>query len=83
MSNMSLYNNGNLGINNSDHVIVYDNSDVFSSCRIWYTFLYFGHNPNLISVLDGDFKKWKKEKRPVSNEILNINKFLSAVIVDD
>ena len=29
----------NLGINNSDHVIVYDNSDVFSSCRIWYTFL--------------------------------------------
>ena len=64
----------NLGINNSDHVIVYDNSDVFSSCRIWYTFLYFGHNPNLISVLDGDFKKWKKEKRPVSNEILNIKK---------
>ena len=29
----------NLGINNSDHVIVYDNSDVFSSCRVWYTFL--------------------------------------------
>ena len=24
----------NLGINNSDHIIVYDNSDVFSSCRV-------------------------------------------------
>ena len=48
----------NLGIKNSDHVIVYDNSDVFSSCRVWYNFIYFGHNPNLISVLDGNFKKW-------------------------
>ena len=43
----------NLGIKNSDHVVVYDNSDVISSCRIWFSFLYFGHNPNLISVLDG------------------------------
>ena len=41
-----------LGISNSDHVVVYDNSDVFSSCRVWYTFLYFGHDPKLISVLD-------------------------------
>ena len=31
-----------LGISNSDHIVVYDNSDVFSSCRVWYTFLYFG-----------------------------------------
>ena len=64
----------NLGINNSDHVIVYDNSDVFSSCRVWYTFLYFGHNPELISVLDGNFKKWKNEKRPTSQEIKKVDK---------
>ncbi len=63
-----------LGISNSDHVVVYDNSDVFSSCRVWYTFLYFGHNPNLISVLDGGLKKWIKEKRHISNNIININK---------
>ena len=59
----------NLGIDNSDHVVVYDNSDVFSSCRVWYTFLYFGHAPNLISVLNGDLKKWLNEKRPISKEI--------------
>jgi thiosulfate/3-mercaptopyruvate sulfurtransferase len=59
----------NLGINNSDHIVVYDNSEVFSSCRVWYTFLYFGHNPNLISVLDGGFKKWIDEKRSTSKEI--------------
>ena len=59
----------NLGISNSDHIIVYDNSEVFSSCRVWYTFLYFGHNPDLISILDGNFEEWLKEKRPVSKEI--------------
>ena len=60
----------NLGINNSDHIIVYDNSEVFSSCRVWYTVLYFGHDPDLISVLDGNFEKWINEKRPVSKEII-------------
>ena len=63
-----------LGISNSDHVVVYDNSDVFSSCRVWYTFLYFGHDPKLISVLDGDFKKWINEERPISQKIINIEK---------
>ena len=42
----------NLGIDNSDHVVIYDNSDVFSSCRVWYSFIYFGHDPDLVSVLD-------------------------------
>jgi thiosulfate/3-mercaptopyruvate sulfurtransferase len=63
-----------LGISNSDHIIVYDNSDVFSSCRVWYTFLYFGHNPKLISVLDGGFKKWINEKRPTSNKVIGNEK---------
>ena len=59
----------NLGISNDDRIIVYDNSDVISSCRCWYTFIFFGHNPNLISVLDGGFLKWKKEKRKITNKI--------------
>ena len=61
-----------LGIKNSDHVIIYDNSDVISSCRIWYTFLYFNHNPDLVSVLDGGLKKWLKEKKEITQ---NIKKF--------
>ncbi len=63
-----------LGISNSDHIIVYDNSDVFSSCRVWYNFLYFGHDPKLVSVLDGGFKKWISEKRPTSKEVIRIKK---------
>ena len=63
-----------LGISNSDHIVVYDNSDVFSSCRVWYTFLYFGHDSKLISVLDGGLKKWINEKYPTTKKIINIKK---------
>ncbi len=61
-----------LGVKNSDHIVVYDNSDLISSCRVWYTFLYFGHDPDLVSVLDGGFKKWLKEKKETTR---NIKKF--------
>ena len=64
----------NFGIDNSEHIVIYDNSEVFSSCRVWYTFLYFGHNPDLISVLDGNFDKWKNEKRSTSKQIKKISR---------
>jgi len=55
----------NLGISNQDKIVVYDNSDLISSCRCWYTFIYFGHDPSLVSVLNGGLKKWKQEAKPV------------------
>ena len=67
------------GIKNSDHIIIYDNSDVISSCRIWYNFLYFGHNPNLVSVLDGGFKKWLKENKKISWENTNFFTIISPL----
>ena len=57
-----------LGISNDDQIIVYDNSDVISSCRCWYTFIFFGHDPKLISILNGGLSKWKKENRETTNE---------------
>ena len=62
----------NMGIKNDDQIIVYDNSDVISSCRCWYNFIYFGHDPSLIKVLDGGLKKWVNEKKPTTNDIINI-----------
>ena len=53
----------NLGISKNDRIIIYDNSNLISSCRCWYTFIYFGHSPKLVSVLNGGFRKWKKEKK--------------------
>ena len=58
----------NLGISNSDKIIVYDNSDVLSSCRCWYTFIFFGHDPKLISILDGGFYKWKSENKKITDK---------------
>ncbi len=57
-----------LGISNSDRIVIYDNSDVLSACRCWYTFIFFGHNPDLVSVLDGGFFKWKKENKKTTNQ---------------
>ena len=63
-----------LGVKNSDHIVIYDNSDIVSSCRVWYTFLYFNHDPNLVSILDGGFKKWIKEKKDTTKDIKKFEK---------
>jgi len=56
------------GISNNDRVIIYDNSDLISSCRCWFQFIYFGHSLNLVSILNGGFKKWKLENRKVTDQ---------------
>ena len=56
-----------MGIENKDEIVVYDNSDVISSCRCWYNLIYFGHDPKLVHVLDGGLKKWKKENKTTNN----------------
>ena len=61
-----------MGIKNDDRIVIYDNSDVVSSCRCWFNFIYFGHAPNLVHVLNGGFKKWIKEKKVVTNNLTNI-----------
>ena len=58
----------NMGIENNDRIVVYDNSDVISSCRCWYNLIYYGHNPKLVHVLDGGLKKWKKENKTTNNK---------------
>jgi len=57
-----------MGISNNDKVVIYDNSDLITSCRCWFQFLYFGHKPDLVFILDGGFKKWKLENRKITNK---------------
>ena len=59
-----------MGISNEDEIVIYDNSDVISSCRCWYNLIYFGHDPKLVHVLDGGLKKWKIENKITNNEII-------------
>ena len=56
-----------MGIINTDRIIIYCCSDLISSCRAWFQFLYFGHDPKLVSVLNGGMKKWKLEVRKVTS----------------
>jgi len=59
----------NMGIKNEDQIIIYDNSDIISSCRCWYNFIYFGHDPSSVRVLDGGLKKWINERKPTIGDL--------------
>ena len=61
---------GKFGITNNDHIIIYDYSNLYSACRLWFSLKYFGHKK--VSVLDGGFEKWLKEKKPVTQKINKI-----------
>ena len=65
-----------LGINNSDDILIYDNSNLKSSCRCWFSFLYFGHDEKKIYILNGGLKKWIFENKPITKlttEIIKSN----------
>ncbi|KAG1268875.1 hypothetical protein G6F68_000727 [Rhizopus microsporus] len=47
---------GKLGIDQHDHVVVYDTVGVFSACRVYWTFKAFGHDT--VSVLNGGLPAW-------------------------
>ena len=61
-----------MGIKKDDKIVIYDNSDVISSCRCWFNFIYFGHNPKLVHILNGGFKKWIDENKKVTNETITV-----------
>ena len=58
-----------MGIKKEDKIVIYDNSDVVSACRCWFSFIYFGHDPKLVHVLNGGLKKWIMEKRKVTTDL--------------
>jgi len=62
-----------MGILNTDRIIIYCCSDLISSCRAWFQFIYFGHDPKLISILNGGMKKWKLEGRKITSLKTKIN----------
>jgi thiosulfate/3-mercaptopyruvate sulfurtransferase len=47
-----------LGVNQNDHVIVYDDSLFMSSARAWWLFRLFGHEN--VSYLDGGLTAWQQ-----------------------
>jgi thiosulfate/3-mercaptopyruvate sulfurtransferase len=52
-----------MGVSNDDHVCIYDQTGIFSACRVWYMFKLFGHDQ--VSVIDGGLPKWKERAYPI------------------
>ncbi len=52
---------GKLGIRNDYKIILYDNSKSYSACRALWMFKVFGHNPQLLYILDGGFEAWERD----------------------
>ena len=64
----------NYGITNQDKIVIYDNSDIITSCRCWYMFIYFGHDISKVFILDGGLKKWKIDSKKITNKLATNNK---------
>ncbi len=54
-----------MGIGSGHHIVVYDTAGIFSAARAWWLFKLMGHDD--VAVLDGGFKKWQAENRPVED----------------
>lgn len=54
-----------MGIGDGHQVVVYDNSDIHSAARVWWTFRLMGKTD--VAVLDGGFAKWQVEGRAVED----------------
>ena len=62
----------NLGLNNDDEIIIYDNSPILSSARAWFLLRYFNHNK--IFILKGGIKNWLKHNGSITSNPTVINK---------
>lgn len=60
------------GIDGETRVIVYDSGEGPNASGVWFVLTFFGHQD--VKVLNGGFRKWLKEGRPVTQENPQIEK---------
>lgn len=63
---------GEAGIDEKTPVIVYDGGEGPFASGVWHVLTAFGH-PN-VRVLNGGFRKWLKEGRPITQEVPKVEK---------
>jgi thiosulfate/3-mercaptopyruvate sulfurtransferase len=59
-----------LGIKETDHVVVYHNDSLGSACRVYWMFKVYGHEK--VSLLDGGLWKWTHEGHSVDSGPVSI-----------
>lgn len=58
---------GTAGIDAATQVIIYDSGEGNSASGVWFVLEFFGHKN--VKVLNGGFRKWMKENRPVTQDV--------------
>lgn len=58
---------GDWGVTPATQVVVYDDSFGSMAVRLWWLLRGLGHQN--VALLDGNFPKWTREKRPVTTEV--------------
>jgi DHA2 family methylenomycin A resistance protein-like MFS transporter len=61
-----------LGISNDDTVILYDRAHTAFATRLWWMLRWLGHDN--AAVLDGGWRKWTAEGRPVSKDVPQVSR---------
>ncbi|WP_114965478.1 3-mercaptopyruvate sulfurtransferase [Alkalilacustris brevis] len=54
-----------MGVGDGHQVVVYDGAGILSAPRVWWLFRLMGKRD--VAVLDGGFRKWRAEGRPVED----------------
>lgn len=58
---------GEAGIDNDTLVVIYGNGDGKAAAGLWFALDFFGHEK--MKIMNGGFRKWVKEGRPVTQEV--------------
>lgn len=56
---------GDMGVRETDAIVVYDGQGIVAAARVWWTFRAMGARD--VRVLDGGMAKWRVEGRPVES----------------
>ncbi|MDG5778218.1 sulfurtransferase [Haloarculaceae archaeon H-GB2-1] len=57
---------GDAGVSREDHVVAYDDTHGVFAARLLVTLELFGHPPEKLHLLDGDFSAWQLERETTS-----------------
>jgi len=63
---------GEAGIDNNTLVVVYDGGEGPIASAVWFALDFFGHKN--VKLLNGGFRKWMKENRPVTQQTVKVEK---------
>jgi thiosulfate/3-mercaptopyruvate sulfurtransferase len=58
---------GAIGVNETVHVVAYDDQGGAMASRLWWLLTYFGHHR--VSVMNGTFSLWKERGYPVTAQV--------------